>query len=83
MKFKNASVWAATTKDEHYLRAEGLKRVVSFPEHRKEFVAGNMSEFVTTGTYDISVPVRFLFICPLVFKDATLHVGDFMNIKLC
>lgn len=27
---------------------QGFKSVVSFPEHRKELVAGNLREFLTT-----------------------------------
>lgn len=40
-------VWAATSKNEDYLRMEGMKRVVDDPAHRQEVVAGNMSEYLT------------------------------------
>ena len=43
------SGWAATTKDKDYIRMVGLKHVVNNLEHRKELVAGNLSEFVTRG----------------------------------
>ncbi|KAK0202956.1 P-loop containing nucleoside triphosphate hydrolase protein [Desarmillaria ectypa] len=42
----NASVWAATTKDEDYIRSEGLKRLIINPTHRKEIVAGGMWEYL-------------------------------------
>ncbi|KAL7285975.1 hypothetical protein ACG7TL_001090 [Trametes sanguinea] len=43
----NGQVWAATTKDKDYIRMVGLKHVVNHLEHRKELIAGNLSEFVT------------------------------------
>ncbi|KAJ6569697.1 P-loop containing nucleoside triphosphate hydrolase protein [Mycena sp. CBHHK59/15] len=39
-----SGVWAATTTDPDYLRAQGMKRVVSDQSHRKELVAGGMTE---------------------------------------
>ncbi|KAI0656859.1 P-loop containing nucleoside triphosphate hydrolase protein [Cubamyces menziesii] len=50
----NGQVWAATTKDKDYIRMVGLKHVVNNPEHRKELVAGNLSEFVTREFREIS-----------------------------
>lgn len=44
------TVWAATTKDKDYIRMVGLKHVVNNTEHRKELIAGNLSEFMTSGT---------------------------------
>ncbi|TFY58122.1 hypothetical protein EVJ58_g6609 [Rhodofomes roseus] len=41
-------VWAATTRNQDFVKMQGLKRVVSYPEHRKEFVAGNLAEYCTT-----------------------------------
>jgi hypothetical protein len=41
------TVWAATSRNEDYLRMEGMKRVVDDPAHRQEVVAGNMSEYLT------------------------------------
>ncbi|KAK7688165.1 hypothetical protein QCA50_008535 [Cerrena zonata] len=38
-------VWAATTKNHDYIKLQGLKRLVAFSEHRKEFVAGNMAQY--------------------------------------
>ncbi|KDQ54980.1 hypothetical protein JAAARDRAFT_209162 [Jaapia argillacea MUCL 33604] len=46
--FFDGGVWAATTTDDDYIRMEGLKRTVNNPEHRKEVVAGNMSEYLTS-----------------------------------
>lgn len=43
-------MWAATTKDKDYIRMVGLKHVVNNTEHRKELIAGNLSEFMTSGT---------------------------------
>ncbi|KAI0056772.1 P-loop containing nucleoside triphosphate hydrolase protein [Artomyces pyxidatus] len=39
--------WAATTHDQDYIRMEGLKRLVTGSKHRKELVAGGLSEFLT------------------------------------
>ncbi|OJA13412.1 hypothetical protein AZE42_05944 [Rhizopogon vesiculosus] len=41
-------VWAATTTNEDYIRMQGLKHLVNDPPHRKELVAGNLDEYVTT-----------------------------------
>lgn len=74
-------MWAATTKNEHYIRVEGLKRVVSFPEHRQELVAGNMVEFVQASE-PLSLQVsstRILTHPSTVFQDATFHIGDHMD----
>ncbi|KAL0564952.1 hypothetical protein V5O48_017080 [Marasmius crinis-equi] len=35
-------VWAATTKDEDYIKMEGLRRTIKTMVHRKEIVAGDM-----------------------------------------
>ena len=43
------SVWAATTRNQDYIRMQGLKCVISVPDHRKEFVAGNLQEYCTSG----------------------------------
>ncbi|KAH9972436.1 P-loop containing nucleoside triphosphate hydrolase protein [Lactifluus volemus] len=40
--------WAATTRNQDYIKIEGLKRLVHNPKHRKEFVAGGLSEYLTT-----------------------------------
>ncbi|KAI0716195.1 P-loop containing nucleoside triphosphate hydrolase protein, partial [Cerioporus squamosus] len=47
-------VWAATTKDKDYIRMVGMKFVVNNMEHRKEFVAGNLSEFMTKEFEEVS-----------------------------
>lgn len=49
--YLSLAVWAATTKNEHYIKIQGLKRVVNDREHRQEFVAGNMAEFVTESEF--------------------------------
>ncbi|KAG8220222.1 P-loop containing nucleoside triphosphate hydrolase protein [Butyriboletus roseoflavus] len=40
-------VWAATTKDENYVRMQGYKHLVDNPVHRKEVVAGSLGEHLT------------------------------------
>ncbi|KAL0949113.1 hypothetical protein HGRIS_009200 [Hohenbuehelia grisea] len=40
----NPRIWAATTKNEEYIKMEGMKRVVNNASHRKEIVAGGMWE---------------------------------------
>ncbi|KAI0770932.1 P-loop containing nucleoside triphosphate hydrolase protein [Trametes elegans] len=47
-------VWAATTKDKDYIRMVGLKHVVNYIEHRKELIAGNLAEFVTSEYKDLT-----------------------------
>lgn len=42
--------WAATTRDDDFIRMEGLKLLVSRPKHRKELVAGGLAEYLTAGT---------------------------------
>ncbi|KAK0432902.1 P-loop containing nucleoside triphosphate hydrolase protein [Armillaria borealis] len=53
----DSSVWAATTKDEDYIRSEGLKRLIINPTHRKEIVAGGMWEYLlheyTTSVWQV------------------------------
>ena len=51
-------VWAATTKDKDYIQMVGMKHVVSNPEHRKEFITGNLADFMTNGglSSDLVVP---------------------------
>ncbi|KAH9054296.1 HlyB/MsbA family ABC transporter [Lactarius vividus] len=39
--------WAATTHDEDFIRMEGLKRLISRSTHRKELVAGGLTEYLT------------------------------------
>ena len=41
--------WAATTHSNDYIRMEGLKRLVGSSKHRKELVAGGLSEYITAG----------------------------------
>ncbi|KAI0267129.1 HlyB/MsbA family ABC transporter [Gloeopeniophorella convolvens] len=39
--------WAATTRDQDFIRLEGLKRLVGSTQHRKELVAGGFAEYLT------------------------------------
>ncbi|OCH85359.1 P-loop containing nucleoside triphosphate hydrolase protein [Obba rivulosa] len=41
-----ARVWAATTKNEDYLRKQGSKRIVYNSGHRKEMIAGNLVQYL-------------------------------------
>ncbi|KAG2345400.1 hypothetical protein BDR05DRAFT_998534 [Suillus weaverae] len=41
-------LWAATTTNNDYIRMEGLKNLATDPSHRKELVAGNMGEYITS-----------------------------------
>jgi hypothetical protein len=43
------SAWAATTRNKDFIRMEGLKRLVNNCKHRKEVVAGGLSEYLTAG----------------------------------
>ncbi|KAI0042884.1 P-loop containing nucleoside triphosphate hydrolase protein [Auriscalpium vulgare] len=38
--------WAATTRNQDYLRIEGLKKLISSGQHRKELVAGGLVNFL-------------------------------------
>jgi len=39
--------WAATTRNNDYIRMEGLKRLVGSSKHRKELVAGGFASYLT------------------------------------
>ena len=41
--------WAATTRNNDYIRMEGLKRLVGTTKHRKELVAGGLAAYLTAG----------------------------------
>ncbi|KAI9437632.1 HlyB/MsbA family ABC transporter [Lactarius indigo] len=41
------NTWAAITRNNDYVRMEGLDRVVKDTKHRKELVAGGLDEFLT------------------------------------
>jgi hypothetical protein len=41
--------WAATTKDQQYVKLQGLKRAVNDHSHRKEIIAGNLEKFLSHG----------------------------------
>ena len=38
-------VWAATTRNESFVKAASLAIFIRNPEHRKELVAGNMAQY--------------------------------------
>ncbi|KAH9034133.1 HlyB/MsbA family ABC transporter [Lactarius hengduanensis] len=41
------NVWAAITRNNDYVKMEGLSRVVKDTKHRKELVAGGLAEYLT------------------------------------
>ncbi|KAG2030068.1 P-loop containing nucleoside triphosphate hydrolase protein [Suillus americanus] len=41
-------VWAATTTDKDYIRMQGLRVLSDTPSYRKELVAGNLGEYITS-----------------------------------
>ncbi|KAG0703055.1 P-loop containing nucleoside triphosphate hydrolase protein [Suillus ampliporus] len=45
-------VWAATTTNKDYIRMYGLKDLGNEPSHRKELIAGNLSEYVTAQFHE-------------------------------
>ncbi|KAI9507420.1 HlyB/MsbA family ABC transporter [Russula earlei] len=44
--YRLSRAWAATTRDKNYIRMEGLKRVINDPKHRKELVAGGLTQYL-------------------------------------
>ncbi|KAG1908604.1 P-loop containing nucleoside triphosphate hydrolase protein [Suillus fuscotomentosus] len=46
--FSGMGVWAATTTNNDYIRMQGLQVLTFSPSHRKELVAGNLSEYITS-----------------------------------
>lgn len=63
-------VWAATTTNTDYLRSEGLKRVVSNPDHRKEIVASGI------GSYLLSGENQHLYYKDLTFRESPNRVSS-------
>lgn len=48
--------WAATTRDQQYVKLQGLKRTVNDHSHRKEIVAGNLEGFLRNGQSLFTLP---------------------------
>jgi hypothetical protein len=46
------SAFAATTRNEDFIKMEGLMRLVNSSCYRKEVVAGGLSEYLTAGTWN-------------------------------
>ncbi|KAG1825435.1 P-loop containing nucleoside triphosphate hydrolase protein [Suillus subaureus] len=46
--FFGMGVWAATTTNKDYIRMQGLRVLSDAPSHRKELVAGNLGEYITS-----------------------------------
>lgn len=53
---RSYTVWAATTTDQDYIKAEGLKRTIANPAHRKELVAGGIAPYLLSRTCSVSSP---------------------------
>ena len=51
--------WAATTKDQQYVKLQGLGRTVNDHAHRKEIVAGNLEKFLNRGQFPSTSPKLF------------------------
>ncbi|KAI0297906.1 HlyB/MsbA family ABC transporter [Russula brevipes] len=49
--------WAATTRDNDYIRMEGLKRMVTESKHRKEVVAGGLAEYLVAEYHSLATRV--------------------------
>ena len=54
-----SSVWAATTKDDDFIRMQGYKHLVDNPVHRKEVVAGSLGEHLTQRTRHLAHHILF------------------------
>ncbi|KAI5120220.1 hypothetical protein M0805_000035 [Coniferiporia weirii] len=50
-KYGSRGVWAATCRDDNYMKFQGLKRLVTDPSHRKEIVAGSLFERLKAEFY--------------------------------
>ncbi|KAF8895019.1 P-loop containing nucleoside triphosphate hydrolase protein [Gymnopilus junonius] len=70
--FLKNRVWAATTRNEDYLRSEGLKQVASNPVHRQEIVASGIAPFLLAQYRDIvtRLSTRAGDFYDVVFDDA-------------
>lgn len=55
----SASVWAATTTNADFVKLQGLKRVINDMEHRKEVVAGNISQYLYTLFQELTERVGY------------------------
>ena len=53
-------VWAATTRDEDYVRMVGWRRVVGDVAHRKEVVAGNLGEYASSRMLSAGLQAHIL-----------------------
>ncbi|KAG5220545.1 P-loop containing nucleoside triphosphate hydrolase protein [Salix suchowensis] len=64
-------VWAATTKNDDYIKMQGLKQLVTAPEHRKEIVAGGLWEHCVSR----GIPLQILFTLRAVQYPASIPVS--------
>lgn len=47
-----ATAYAATTRNQDYVKMEGLKQLVSDREHRQEIVANGLSSYLTFRAFE-------------------------------
>ncbi|KAG1809947.1 P-loop containing nucleoside triphosphate hydrolase protein [Suillus plorans] len=50
--YSMSGVWAATTTNDDYIRMQGLKILNQVSSHRKELVAGNLGEYITSQFHE-------------------------------
>ena len=69
-------VWAATCKNDDYVRLEGMKKLVAEPAHRKELVVGNLFPYLLPGKFTRVLPVVLLTHVFSEYISAQGKVGD-------
>ena len=47
-------VWAATCRNDDYIRSVGMSEIVHSHDHRQEIVAGGLGEHLVKGVYNFS-----------------------------
>lgn len=75
---KDTLVWAATTRNDDYVKLQGLKHIVSDPAHRKEFVAGDLGQYMMSSMlYVNQLRWSYAQTCTyVVFQDISDRLGD-------
>ena len=73
------TVWAATTRNDAFIRMVGLSETINHPEHRKEIVAGDLAAFIVPGEEHLTRVCRSAYSGPSAFKQAVREAGDYAN----
>ena len=77
-------VWAATCRNEDYVRIQGMKRTINDSAHRKELVAGNLEKKLTYGAF-LSRRMNMLLSPSQEFLNSLQRVadkgGDFFELR--